>query len=532
MGRSSARSALVTCRTFVITLAIVVTGALGPHGSALAQGDPWYTDADIHWSGGYIRILWQEDVTDGVISPTNPGISFFYPDSYITRAQFIVLLSKVFGLTPLTPEVPSYPDVPKTYTMLYNKPAWHFIEGALAGGISLVSPGLPFFPDGRTPREDAVAFLVRSLDLEPYAQSLSQAQVNNILRRFVDWQNISLDRRNAMACAVQLGIIEGYEDGRVKPAQHMTRGEAATVVYRSCLIRFSARKVSFSPDGDGLDDTVTFDFAYLKNRAIESWEAVIASDTLIPVYHFNKRQASGPPPQSVIWDGRDNSGNLLPRGLYHYQAWVRDTRGNLFLSLTRPLYLELHSLSARLSPTKCVDGQTLRVTAETIPAASTVTAQFVEGPLHQLTSSDGGLTWALERSVGPPLPFGEQPVVVTATFPGAVRTEALFFERVQDAWLLATVEPNPASWGQSLILGSLTSASIQAVSVSLFGEHASLKEITPGKWTGTQTVPHAIPGGLYPAEFTGWTPNGSVSATVWVEIKDPDSLEIVYILSK
>ena len=71
-----------------------------------------------------------------------------------------------------------------------------------------------------------------------------------------------------MACAVQLGIIEGYEDGRVKPAQHMTRGEAATVVYRSCLIRFSARKVSFSTDGDGLDDTVTFDFAYLKNRAI------------------------------------------------------------------------------------------------------------------------------------------------------------------------------------------------------------------------------------------------------------------------
>ncbi len=83
-----------------------------------------------------------------------------------------------------------------------------------------------------------------------------------------------------------------------------------------------------------------------------------------------------------------------------------------------------------------------------------------------------------------------------------------------------------------MTLSSLTSESIHALSVSLFGEHTSLTETIPGKWTGTQTVPHAIARGLYPAEFTGWTANGSVSATLWVEVKDPGSLEIVYILSK
>lgn len=525
--RSSMRSLLA-----VLLLALWVLGAFSGQASCSPGGDPWYIDAGSHWSGHYIRILWEEGVTDGVVSPANPGISWFYPDNYVTRAQFVVILSKVFGLPPASPETPSYPDVPKSYEMLYGKPAWQFIEGAVIGGISLVEPGLPFYPQSHTTREDAVAFLVRSLDLEPYASSLSETEVNNILRRFRDWQNISSSRKSAMACAVQLGIIEGYDDGTVKPGRSMTRGEAATVVYRSCLIRFSARKDRFSPDGDGVDDTVDFDFAYLRNQSVKTWQAVIANESLLPVYYFNPGQIPGLPPSSVTWDGRDKSGNPLPRGRYHYQARVEDVRGRVFFSITRPLYLEIHSLDARLNPSECVDGQTLTVIAETVPQASMVTAEFEAGPVRSFTSTDGGWTWVLDVTVGPPLPLGRQAVTVRAEFPGAVRTKTLSFERNQEAWLLASVEPNPASWGQTLRLEALSAPSILEVSVSLFGEITRLSERSPCAWAGTQAVPHALAAGFYPAVFTGTTTTGSITATVWVEVRDPSSEEIVYVLSK
>ncbi|NLA60894.1 MAG: hypothetical protein GX863_07340 [Firmicutes bacterium] len=517
----------------VVVLALSsVLGALPGGTFASPGGDPWYIDAGSHWSGTYIKVLWQEGVTDGVVSQSNPGIAWFYPDNYTSRAQFVVLLAKVFGLPPASPEVPSYPDVPEGYNMLYGKPAWQLIEGAVLGGISLVEPGLYFYPDDYTKREDAVAFLVRSLDLEPYAYSLSPTEVTNILRRFRDWQNISSNRRNAMACAVRLGIIEGYDDGTVKPGRFMTRAEAATVVYRSCLIRFSARKDKFSPDGDSIDDTVDFDFTYLKNQSVRTWQAVIATESLSPVYHFNPSEVPGEPPSSVTWDGRDNAGNPLPPGLYLYQARVEDVRGRIFLSITKPLYLEIHSLDARLDPAECVDGQTLTIIANTVPEATKVTAEFAAGPIRDFFSPDGGRTWVLEVTVGPPLPLGLQPVTVWAEFPATMRSKTLYFERVQEAWILAAVEPNPASWGQTLRLEALSAPSVVDVTVALFGEDTSLRKTSQAAWTGSQTVPFALRAGFYPAVFTGRTDTGPISATVWVEVRDPSSEEIVYVLSE
>ncbi|HHY76519.1 MAG TPA: hypothetical protein GX500_07105 [Firmicutes bacterium] len=515
-----------------LTLACLIALLLSGPRCAASGWDPWYIDADGHWAWSYIRVLWEEGVTDGVISVTNPGISWYYPDRYVTRAQFIVLLAKVFGLPPATPPYPSYPDVPENYNMLAGKPAWSLIEGALAGGISLVAPGDMFFPDSYTTREEAVAFLIRSLDLEPHSEAMSSQEVVNILMRFKDWYNISPGRRNAMACAVRFGIIEGYDDGTVKPGRFMTRAEAATVVYRSCLVRFSARKDKFSPDGDGVDDTVTFDFTYLKNQSVVAWQAVIATESLSPVYYFNPSQIPGQPPAVVSWDGRDNAGNPLPPGLYVYQARVQDARGRVFFSVTKPLYLEIHSLEASLYPTECVDGQTLTVIAETVPQASRVTAQFAAGPARTLSSSDGK-TWVIEVTVGPPLPLGRQPVTITADFPDTTRTKTVYFERVQDTWLLAAVEPNPASWNQLLRLEALTSHSVTEVTVSLFEEDTVLGQSSQGAWTGQRQVPFGIPSGFYPAVFTGKAEDGkTVSATVWLEVRDPESEEIVYVLSK
>jgi len=151
---------------------------------ANCAGDPWYNDVGSHWARPYIQVLWEESVTDGYISSVDPSLSKFYPDDYTTRAQLAVLLFKVFGLSPAYPQTPTYPDVPKNYNLFWNKPAWHMIEGAYAGGIMFVAAGSNFNPNSHITREDAVELLILSLGLAEYASSIPPAEQDAILRQF------------------------------------------------------------------------------------------------------------------------------------------------------------------------------------------------------------------------------------------------------------------------------------------------------------------------------------------------------------
>ena len=160
-----------------------------------------------------------EGVTDGERAAT--GYRLYYrPDVSITRSHFAVFLFKVFQLPPASPETPSYPDVPKDYVYFRDKPWWEFIEGALAGGISFVPAGQKFNPGKYTTREDAVEFLINALDLGPYAETLTPDEIRQALSVFSDWEEVSEDRRASMACAVKLGIIDGYENWTCVQAAH------------------------------------------------------------------------------------------------------------------------------------------------------------------------------------------------------------------------------------------------------------------------------------------------------------------------
>ncbi len=73
------------------TLAAAVLGWVFLFSSARAgQGDEgWYRDVSpAHWAYHYIRVLWEEEVTDGWRSG---GGSVFLPDRDITRAEFTLM---------------------------------------------------------------------------------------------------------------------------------------------------------------------------------------------------------------------------------------------------------------------------------------------------------------------------------------------------------------------------------------------------------------------------------------------------------
>jgi hypothetical protein len=511
-------------------LAFVILCALAP-GKAFCAGDPWYRDVSGHWAYSYIRILWEESVTDGYIPSENENTAYYMPDSEATRAQLATLLCKVFALPPCYPESPSYPDVPKSYQLFWNKPGWPWIEGALQGGITFVPGGQRFYPSSYITREDAVELLIRSLDLADYALSLAESEVSEILARFYDRGSISQARRNSMACAVRLGIIQGYEDGSVRPRACMSRAEAATVVARSCLIRMSADRPCFSPDGDGIDESVTFALTYLRNRGISVWQAAVQDSAGRPLYVFNPGEQPGVPPPALSWGGADSSGRLMPSGQYYYQAWVKDRANRQFFSVRRPLVLERHILDAWLSPCICRDGDVFTFGARTQHGALSVTAFFPDRPRSFIPVTPY-TEWTLSLTMGPFLSMGTHNIVLKATFADARREVSLPLTRVEDIWLSPSVVPNPATWGQQLALRCDAAAAVTSAEATIFGSTAVLSRTGGSRWQGSATVPWGLAPGYYPVAFTVRTAASAAQQTVSLQVKGPDVGSLTYFLSK
>jgi len=512
----------------VISIILVFVVAKTVH----CEGDPWYRDLDYHWAAPYIYVLWQEKVTDGYLYWWRDKLrAYFLPDSICTRAQFTVLLAKVFGLTPKTPEKPSYPDVPKSYRMLPKKPAWAWIEAAVSGGIAFTPRGHKFYPDSEITREDAVELLIRSLGLYEYAQSLSDKEVMELLRKFWDGMSTSPERRHSMACAIKLGIIEGYEDNTIRPQNPMWRCHAATIVYRSCLIRATAKPRSFSPDGDGIDETVTFYLTYLKNRGISTWKLIIENSSGDRIYTFNPEGRSGLPPSTLIWAGKDYRGHLVPAGRYYYQAWVKDRNGRQFFSVKKPLDVVKYSLSAYLYPENCRDNELLTLKAFTQPQANAVYGIFHDDRVRYFSPSNYKTQWTLQLVMGPFLPEGHQDVTVVAVFPRTQRYLQLEFTRLEDLWLVPDVSPNPAAPGQRINLLCETSTNVESVSANVFEIKIDLSKEN-GLWQASCEVPLDVQDGLYPVVFTAKTKSRTTSETVLLQVNSKNLRKIIFTLTR
>lgn len=521
----------LTKATLCIYLALGLILLLPPS-PAFCEGDPWYSDVSGHWAQEIIYVLWQEGVTDGFLFQWGGKLTpYFFPDSDCTRAQLTVMLAKVFGLTPITPDTPSYPDVPKSYTIYPGKPAWRWIEAAVAEGLTCVPKGKNFYPDQGISREDAVDLLIRCLDLYDYAMSMSDAEVSELLETFRDGRDVSPGRRHTMACAIKFGIIQGFEDRTIRPGIVLWRCQAAALVYRSCLIRATAGRDAFSPDGDGIHDTVEFTLTYLKNRGISTWNMAIEDASGNTVRTFNPQGKPGVPPGTIIWDGTDAKGDTVSPGRYYYQAWVRDRNNRQFFSVKKPLDVEIYSLRGSVSPASCHDGQTLTVKAYTTPSAKNVTATFADGKARHLSPSSDKRTWTLKLVMGSFLPQGPQQVSITAQFTGVSRQITLNFTRIEDLWISPLVVPNPAGPGQTLGLVCEASPNVEKVTAGIFD---TLIELEPsnGFWQAGFRVPVDCPQGEYPVVFAGYSGNREVSSTVYLKIDTGKLSSLVFTLTR
>ncbi|HHY69873.1 MAG TPA: S-layer homology domain-containing protein [Bacillota bacterium] len=503
---------LVSVLIISSVMAIVVPGM------GQCAKDPWYVDVDDHWAANYIYVLWSEGVTDGQIVPSPSGANaYFLPALVCTRGQFTVLMAKTFDLSPLAPSMPTYPDVKPSYQFLPGKSGWEHIEAASSAGITFTGAGQNFRPDLGITRQDAVELLIRSLDLYEYAMSMPLEEVNRLLNRFGDGLDTSPARRKSMACAIKLGIIEGYDDKTLRPKVLLLRSHAAAVMYRSCMIRVFANPNVVSPDGDGIDDIVVFSLSYLQNRGISQWNMAIEDPSGNIIRTFNLEGRPGSPPHTLIWNCTDTYGHIVPSGTYYYQAWVKDRGGRMFFSVKKPLEVVLYSLSGYLFPDAVYDGQLLTICCFTDPPAQSVKGLFADGRSRLFYPSQDKQSWTSEILMGDFLPLGTQKVEVTAQFGDAKREMALQFKRLDNIWIFPYVSPNPIQPGETLSLYCESSSNIVRVQARLFGVTVELQR-SRDLWTGQMCLPVDIHEGEYEIVFTGYSGNRQVVARCYVTV--------------
>ncbi|BAU26732.1 S-layer family protein [Aneurinibacillus soli] len=175
---------------------------------------PVFTDIQGHWAQSHIQQLVQSGAVSGYPDGT------FKPNKTITRAEFVAMVVKAFGLQPKE-------NMDIAFTDTKNHWAKAAIETAYANGIINGYNATTFGADDTITREQMAVILTNIKKNGTEGKQLS----------FKDATSISAWAQKAVSRAVEEGIIMGYPDQTFKPNKTATRAEAVTMIHNALTMK-------------------------------------------------------------------------------------------------------------------------------------------------------------------------------------------------------------------------------------------------------------------------------------------------------
>lgn len=182
-----------------------------PQATATAAPQPMPEDAEEHWSADAVSKLAEL----GAITVDEEGN--FRPEQQSTRAEFIDMLVKALKLQPKS----------ETGTFADTEQHWAKESIAIAKQLGLINgySDTTFGPEDEISREQMAVILVRALGLE-------QTEPEGAELSFTDADQVSPWAAQALAIAVEQGLIRGYPNGSFQPQRALSRAEAAAIIVR------------------------------------------------------------------------------------------------------------------------------------------------------------------------------------------------------------------------------------------------------------------------------------------------------------
>lgn len=164
-----------------------------------------------HWAYEDISFLVSKNILNGM------GDGSFAPESGITRAEYVKILSAAFPLVEGEDSM-EFADV--------KKDDWYYtyIQKSAAAGI-ITGDGTNFRPNEKISRQDAAVMLYRLLD----SLNVTMEKSENTAADSGDISSYAITAVNTLYGA---GILTGMDDGRFLPKSDITRAQAATIVAR------------------------------------------------------------------------------------------------------------------------------------------------------------------------------------------------------------------------------------------------------------------------------------------------------------
>ncbi len=178
-----------------------------------------FADMTDHWASSFVNYLYQQKISSGV----SVGEEMLYdPSGTLTRGQFFTMVCLWLGL-----DVSRYDEVDLPFTDLGEIPEWAlpylkavYAEGILAG--SQEGDALYAHPLRGITRSEVMTILGLTLEKGGTVDDLTD---------FTDAADVPDWARSYVESLVGRGVINGYEDGTLRPTAPMTRAEAAVVLY-------------------------------------------------------------------------------------------------------------------------------------------------------------------------------------------------------------------------------------------------------------------------------------------------------------
>jgi len=201
------------------TNTIVTIKRRGNSTYAIVKNNKTYSDISNHWGRKDIELLLSKMVVDGATDNN------FMPNSKVTRAEFAIFIARALGLSGDKDSATNYIDIVSEGQLA------SYIGAASAAGIIQGNPDGSFQPNYFVTREQMALMMVRALEFTGKVSDVGNKQ-EVLLSRFGDNKKISPWAREAVAKAINAGIINGVTTSSFQPKNNATRAEAVAMIKR------------------------------------------------------------------------------------------------------------------------------------------------------------------------------------------------------------------------------------------------------------------------------------------------------------
>lgn len=196
----------------IMAVALVVFALISVNGVFAASG---FSDVKGHWAEKDIEELVNRDIVNG-----HPN-GQFKPDDSVTRAEFVVMISKAFPTSNTTNT--SYKDV--------KKDSWYYdaVGMTVDKGIAVGYPDGTFKPSAKITRQEIAVMLDRALQLQGEYTNTTENTFKDS-GKVGDFAKVSVERM------LSYKLIFGKTKDLFKPRDTATRAESVAMLHRMIVL--------------------------------------------------------------------------------------------------------------------------------------------------------------------------------------------------------------------------------------------------------------------------------------------------------